>query len=554
MVKLFAYWLVLGLCIAHPLLEQGYTLQETALGNKYTKQLSPTSLHSVIEKSSPDELSYRFIERLNERLKGEVLSASTITCQWGEGPDFFRIVPEWKASAQIGTSSSFSSHCFQDVTVTVSSMTTNSVTVTLESREPSSLFCYDAYIIATLNSVHLEFAVLQGTHTIEFRDLSPAEVFDVDTYGVRVFSFCDGLFTWLEDLFMSLELFLGGFTTFPDLPVFGSHTTEYMEKANIEFLQRGLGYTMSPRKAGRVDLPENEIHSGDFLAITRLDGLDEIIMLGTGGHVGHSTMALWVEGELYVVESQAGWYWPREGLQINKFSQWMDWAENASFSVVVLPLTAEARAKFDAKAAYEWFKTVEGMPYGYHNFLFGWMDTARDNFPPIAAPEIFTIVFRAAEQLMPSAIARVFGEAMNKRLGTEGLQIPELEVEAGKQGMSLLEVMALPEKDDWWYSDGYSYVCSSFVLALYKHAGLFGDMELQGTEFTPKDVYSLNIFDREYQRPQICIDNDPEIPYCQILGKYRIELGPWYGTIEPYEHMNERCPSVAPEFLRPDRC
>lgn len=215
MVNLVTYWAVLGLCIAHPLLEQGYTLQETALGNKYTKQLSRNSLHSVVEKSNPDELAYRFTERLNERVRAEVLSTNTITCQWGEGPDFFRIVPEWKASAQIGTFSSFSSHCFQDVTVTVSTMTVDSVTVTLESQTPSSLLCYDAYLIAILDSVHLEFAVLQGTHTIEFRDLTPEEVFDVKTYGVRVFSFCDGLFTWLEDLFMSLELFLGGFTTMP---------------------------------------------------------------------------------------------------------------------------------------------------------------------------------------------------------------------------------------------------------------------------------------------------------------------------------------------------
>jgi hypothetical protein len=35
----------------------------------------------------------------------------------------------------------------------------------------------------------------------------------------------------------------------------------------------------------------------------RLDGLDEIIMYGTGSHVGHSTMALRFDGELYIVES-----------------------------------------------------------------------------------------------------------------------------------------------------------------------------------------------------------------------------------------------------------
>jgi len=36
----------------------------------------------------------------------------------------------------------------------------------------------------------------------------------------------------------------------------------------------------------------------------RLDGVDPIIMYGSGTHAGHSTMALRFEdGELYVVES-----------------------------------------------------------------------------------------------------------------------------------------------------------------------------------------------------------------------------------------------------------
>lgn len=41
-----------------------------------------------------------------------------------------------------------------------------------------------------------------------------------------------------------------------------------------------------------TDVPENFIQSGDFLAVTRLDGLDQIIGYGTGGIAGHSVMAL----------------------------------------------------------------------------------------------------------------------------------------------------------------------------------------------------------------------------------------------------------------------
>jgi hypothetical protein len=39
----------------------------------------------------------------------------------------------------------------------------------------------------------------------------------------------------------------------------------------------------------------------------------------------------------------------------------------------------------------------------------------------------------------------------------------------------------MPEKDGWLYEgieprDGESYVCSSYIVAIFKAAGLFGDM------------------------------------------------------------------------------
>jgi hypothetical protein len=107
----------------------------------------------------------------------------------------------------------------------------------------------------------------------------------------------------------------------------------------------------------------------------RLDGLDPLIMYGTGGHVGHTVMALRIEGELYIVESQDGWYWPNSGIQKNKWSDWIQWADNADFHVVHLPLNEKNRKIFDEQAAIKFFQETEGLPYGFHNFLFGWLDT-----------------------------------------------------------------------------------------------------------------------------------------------------------------------------------
>jgi len=67
---------------------------------------------------------------------------------------------------------------------------------------------------------------------------------------------------------------------------------EYMEKATLEFLSWALNWDMPPRgEIQNVDLDESTIHSGDYFAITRLDGLGALIMYGTGSHSGHTVMA-----------------------------------------------------------------------------------------------------------------------------------------------------------------------------------------------------------------------------------------------------------------------
>jgi len=46
-----------------------------------------------------------------------------------------------------------------------------------------------------------------------------------------------------------------------------------------------------------------------------------------------------------------------------------------------------------------------------------------------------------------------------------------------RKNMTFGDLMAIPEVDGWQYSDGESYVCSSFVAALYRAGGLLIDIE-----------------------------------------------------------------------------
>lgn len=41
--------------------------------------------------------------------------------------------------------------------------------------------------------------------------------------------------------------------------------------------------------------------------------------------------------------------------------------------VVIFHLSKEMQAKWNQTAALEFWNSVKGLPYGYHNFFFGWV-------------------------------------------------------------------------------------------------------------------------------------------------------------------------------------
>ena len=125
--------------------------------------------------------------------------------------------------------------------------------------------------------------------------------------------------------------------------------------------------------------------------------------------------------------------------------------------------------------------------------------------------------------------------------------------EAARQGKKLEKLVAEPELEGIEYHDGQNFVCGCFVIAYYEHGGMFGGIEISPLEFTPRDVYTLDIFDKEFKKPQECIDDNPDLPYCQLMGKFVLDLDN-YSTITPYSHMNERCPSLGPDFIREEGC
>lgn len=116
----------------------------------------------------------------------------------------------------------------------------------------------------------------------------------------------------------------------------------------------------------------------------------------------------------------------------------------------------------------------------------------------------------------------------------------------------MVDVLSMVEKEGWVYKNGQQYVCSCFVAGVYKAAKVL-DIQMEATEFTPRDIYQVDLFRKEAaKKPQKCVDDDRS-PYCQVLGKYKLELDN-FSSIEPYDNMNNHCPSQAPLFYRPPRC
>ncbi len=111
--------------------------------------------------------------------------------------------------------------------------------------------------------------------------------------------------------------------------------------------------------------------------------------------------------------------------------------------MAVLPLSEESRKNFNVTKGAEFFKQMEGFPYGYHNFLFGWIDTPNQNYPPVLDPDFVLAMFSYLERLYEFPINKILTQGLNKRLNVENRKLSELGVIIAKQNMSFGDLMAI---------------------------------------------------------------------------------------------------------------
>jgi hypothetical protein len=469
---------------------------------------------------------------------------------------YFNFIPMWRASVvpekkEYGAAQ-WSASCFPSNKAIATTQSDGSIQIVVSTAGPAkSDSCYDHYMLFTNTGMERMKIEKEGITTVTYNlpaDINDAEKWDIAQKGVRILEILTDEPTTVANLLQTVLLFV---------PEFTQHVDSASAALNVDFLNRYTQIKMVERDPlSSLPPPAEKVHSGDFFGIIRLDGLDPMLAWAMGSTTGHTTTALWIDGELYICESTAvGSYWPTNGLQKTPYLTWLKQAQAAGFNVVWAPLNAHSRSLYNETAALEFFRSVEGFDYGYYNMLWGWIDTLYDNYPCVA-PDYSSVcltwdavepVFAMVDRIIPQISDLMYNQAWNKRLGTVGLHTAQLyQAAAETNQITSRAIPTIVEQDEWTYNttrygvpaEGPSLVCCVFVCNMWKASGLFGDMDINCAEQTNLDDYSLQIF---------------ESSFTQIMGKYTLDLNRFNSKI-PFPHMAETCASLGPYYQQGPQC
>lgn len=505
------------------------------------------ALLTAVHKRSEAEAREAFFRVGKDVMLGRRRDAKNMQdTNWCPEKSYFDFVPVPTAVAYPNKTVSFNGACFGDMSATLR-LAADFASIEIDAQEPASFACGDAFLIANREQLYFHEFLEHGQHIIHLGEYRDNEMQDLLDNGMGLYRLPCGMSGSVESLYKTYEMFNGN-----DL-----------QKANAEFLSYKMKWPIqSFGKQVQID-PKN-VRSGDYLAIMRFDGLDPTIAFGIGGHTGHSAIAVWEGDQLYVCESTDAnpfgpVYWPPPyGIIRTPFQQWYSQAIKANYLVAILPLTADMASKFNETSYWEFFFKVQYMPYGYHNFLFSFLDTyPLQNLPQPINGAMLDMAFNTWWRFQPSTegevtIYSLLIQGLNHRLNTQCTDMPCINVALKAGNLELAQVAAMPEQDSWKYGYNYSMVCSVFAFEGWKAAFGTSLPLIQGTEQTPKDNYQLAIFDGSFWNDNNCpggVQQTPQGTYCQLLGTFVLPLND-YNTVPIYAHMNERCPAQWPSYQR----
>ena len=475
-------------------------------------------------------------------------------------PGMFKFLGKNVVRIYEGQTASFENFCFQQNTVSYVFKSALEIEVDLHSSNAKSLTCSDTFMLTSILNFKIETKFIRGhsKYTMKLDNQDAADY--IKANGLSLIPSCDKITNFLPDIVDTAALFSD--QLFKKLPKNARLALQLRNYQKIEKLTGEKSVWRHPKTKIDMNWMSQNVQSGDVYCTFGPNARDTIVIYGTGGVCEHVGMFLWDNnGVLWMVESNG------PGIKKYLTSSWFNQGssvDDLTETLSILKLSDEIRANFDVSKAWAAFNQYEGFPYGTENFLFSFIDTPEDSITPFISTELFTTLLAIIDKIPnpqgAAGIELAYNEAMNHRLGTEGLNFEQILEEAANRKMTLGQIMAIPENPAWTYGkgtafEGRRFICSAFVTFLLQSGGVFDYLGVQVSphEFTPNDVYNLKIWQDASQLPAACRSNDPYLPYCMIQG-YKAMLPFRYNTFQPYNHMNEHCPAIAPLYERPAGC
>jgi hypothetical protein len=466
-------------------------------------------------------------------------------------PDYFKFLGITTATlSESSPTAEAETPCFKKTTYKLVWKDARTAKISFSNQGRKSLFCSDHYLATTLISfdIHTNWMYITNSVTYKFKTDEEAQL--AKSQGISIILMCDSWLHLIPNIIKTITLFVPDIAASANLPI-PAFLKAVIAKRAYNFVAKYTGIEFNPRTE-KVAISEEYIRqyvkSGDILVIRGPSGLGVTIMYATGGPIQHSAIAMWddqEENKLWILEANG------QGLVRMELE---DWYSRYNGDIAWLHLSDDSRKQFNPSKAWEWFRSVENLEYGIRNFAFTLMDDPLHNFDAITDLNSVIVMLNILNVVTKGFRDTLITEALNMRLGTQGLSFADTLYEMDRRGTNIVETMKLPEKDGWIYSNGQNYVCSALSIKMLQEGGVLAGYRIHSHEFTPRDVFMLQIYEKDASKmPPLCQQNDPGLPFCQLKGKFKIDPT-LYNSVGPYDFMNDNCPSMPPAWYRPPNC
>jgi len=191
------------------------------------------------------------------------------------------------------------------------------IKIQIESRNKKSYLCKHAFFIATTNIYKIKITFLPGIHELTINNLTKDDFDEIRVSGIKIFDFCHGFIRGIWDLLALKEMMKDQKRIGPDGNVIieGTEKAIKISKYTLEeygfiFEERSTNlsnvYNQSYSTNNTIIVDKEYIKNGDLFTTYVIDGNHTFFMLFSGSRTGHNAIALWEDGELFVVEAVVG--------------------------------------------------------------------------------------------------------------------------------------------------------------------------------------------------------------------------------------------------------